>query len=68
MRFGRDYRWFNGCCAFPQAYISRVQYEIVKAMGFKIFMDIDMTNSFHQFYFDRQNIAVPSGTDDVGIS
>ena len=28
-----------------QAYIPRVQYEVEKAMGFKIFLDIDMTNS-----------------------
>ena len=33
----------------PQAYILRIQYEIEKAMGFKIFLDIAMTNSFHQF-------------------
>ena len=49
MRFCGDYRWFNGYCILPQAYIPRVQYEIEKAMGFKIFLDIDMTNSFHQF-------------------
>ena len=49
MRFCGDYRWFNGYCVLPQAYIPRIQYEIEKAMGFKIFLDIDMTNSFHQF-------------------
>ena len=37
MRFCGDYRWFNGYCVLPQAYIPRVQYELEKAMGFKIF-------------------------------
>ena len=32
----------------PQAYIPRVQYEIEKAAAFSLFMDIDMTNAFHQ--------------------
>ena len=36
-------------CVLPQAYIPRVQYEIEKATGSKIFSEIDMTNSFHQF-------------------
>ena len=49
IRFCGDYRWFNAFCELPQAYIPRVQYEIEKAMGFQIFVDIDMTNSFHQF-------------------
>ena len=31
-------------CAIP-----RVQFEVEKAIGFKVFLDIDMTNSFHQF-------------------
>jgi len=27
--------------------VPRVQYEVEKASGFKIFLDIDMTNFFH---------------------
>ena len=46
-----------------QAYIPRVQYEVEKAMGFKIFLDIDMTNSFHQFpltELSSQRLAIQS--------
>ena len=49
IRFCGDYRWLNEYVILPQAYIPRVQYEVEKAMGFRIFLDIDMTNSFHQF-------------------
>ena len=49
IRFCGDYRWLNEYVILPQAYIPRVQYEVEKAMGFHIFLDIDMTNSFHQF-------------------
>ena len=46
-----------------QAYIPRVQYEVEKAMGIKIFVDIDMTNSFHQFPLtaaSSQRLAIQS--------
>jgi len=49
IRFCGDYRWLNSYVLKTQAYIPRVQYKVEKAMGFKIFLDIDMTNSFHQF-------------------
>jgi len=49
VRFCGDYRWVNPHLVLPQAYIPRVQYEIEKASTFSIFMDIDMTNAFHQF-------------------
>jgi len=49
IRFCGDYRWLNPYVIMPQAYIPRVQYEVEKAMGFRVFLDIDMTNSFHQF-------------------
>ena len=49
IKFCGDYRWFNGYCVLPQAYVQRGQYEIEKVMGFKIFLYMDMTNSFYQF-------------------
>ena len=49
IRFCGNYWWLNAYVLKSQAYIPRVQYEVEKAMGFKIFLDIDMTNSFHQF-------------------
>ena len=48
IRFCGDYRWLNEMVVLPQAYIPHVQHEIEKAMGFSLFLDIDMTNSFHQ--------------------
>ena len=48
IRFCGDYRWVNEMVVLPQAYIPHVQHEIEKAMGFSVFLDIDMTNSFHQ--------------------
>ena len=49
IRFCGDYRWVNMHVQSPQAYIPRVQYEIEKLMRFKIWLDIDLTNAFHQF-------------------
>ena len=63
IRFCGDYRWLNAYVLKTQAYIPRVQYEVEKAMGFKIFLDIDMTNSFHQFPLtaaSSQRLAIQS--------
>jgi len=49
VRFCGDYVWLNHHLVMPQAYIPRVQHEIEKMAGFSIFLDIDMTNAFHQF-------------------
>ena len=47
IRFCGDYRWLNEMVVLPQAYIPHVQHEIEKAMGYSVFLDINMTNSFH---------------------
>ena len=63
IRFCGDYRWLNTYVVKTQAYIPRVQYEVEKAMGFRIFLDIDMTNSFHQFPLtdlSSQRLAIQS--------
>ena len=49
IRFCGDYRWVNDWIVMPQQYIPQVKHEIEKAVGFKIFCDIDMTSAFHQF-------------------
>ena len=54
IRFCGDYRWLNPMVVLPQAYIPHVQHEIEKAMGFKVFLDIDMTNSFHQLVLSEE--------------
>ena len=48
LRFCGDYRKINTYVVMPQAYIPQVQHEIEKAMGFRIFIDIDMSNAYHQ--------------------
>ena len=54
IRFCGDYRWLNQQMILPQAYIPHVQHEIEKAMVFRIFLDIDMTNSFHQLVLSEE--------------
>ena len=54
IRFCGDYRWVNEMVILPQAYIPHVQHEIEKAMGFSLFLDIDMTNSFHQLVLSEE--------------
>ena len=49
VRFCGDYVWLNNHVVISQAYIPRVQHEIEKMSGFSVFLDIDMTNVFHQF-------------------
>jgi len=49
IRLCADYRVLNSYVEMPQAYIPRVQHEIEKAMGFRIFIDLDLTNSYHQW-------------------
>ena len=55
IRFCGDYRWINQWILMPQQYIPKVQHEIEKAIGFKIFLDIDMTNAFHQFPLSKRS-------------
>jgi len=62
IRLCEDYRWLNAYVLQTQAYIPRVQFEVEKAMGFKVVFDIDMTNSFHQFVCTAstsQRLAIP---------
>ena len=54
IRFCGDYRWLMHMVILPQAYISNVQHEIEKAMGYRIFLDVDMTNSFHQLVLSEE--------------
>jgi len=69
IRFCGDFRWLDAYVLTTQAYISRVQHEVKKAMGFKIFLHIDMTNSFHQFSLtaaSSQRLAIQSPWGLVG--
>jgi hypothetical protein len=48
IRLCGDYRIINQHVAMPQAYIPHVQHELEKAQRYKIFLDLDLTNAFHQ--------------------
>jgi hypothetical protein len=48
IRFCGDYRRVNDYITIPQVPIPHVSHELVKASRFKFFIDLDMTNSFHQ--------------------
>jgi len=48
IRFCGDYRWINNYIAVPPVPIPIVHHELDKAKKFRVYLDIDMTNSFHQ--------------------
>ena len=66
IRFCGDYRWLNAYVLKTQAYIPRVQYEVEKAMGFKIFLDIDMTKFFSPVPSDRAIESAPGNSVALG--
>ena len=48
IRFCGDYVDINKHIVRYQAYIPNVQHALEKAAGFKVYLDIDLANSFHQ--------------------
>ena len=48
IRLCGDYRQINPFICIPQEPIPHVQQDLAKATGWKFFVDLDMTNSFHQ--------------------
>jgi RNase H-like domain found in reverse transcriptase len=48
IRFCIDLRVVNQYLKIPQRHIPHVQHELEKAARFRVYMDLDMTNSFHQ--------------------
>ena len=54
IRFCGDYRQMNDFISIPQHPIPVVQHELAKASQFKVFVDLDMTNSFHQIPLSDQ--------------
>ena len=53
IRLCGDYRPINAFITIPQEPIPHVQQSLSKAAGWKIFIDLDMTNSFHQIPIDN---------------
>jgi hypothetical protein len=54
IRYCGDYRRVNDFIEIPQQPIPIVQHELVKASKYKVFIDLDATNSFHQFPLSEQ--------------
>lgn len=52
IRLCGDYRPINPYICIPQEPIPNVQQSLAKAAGWNIFVDLDMTNSFHQIPID----------------
>jgi hypothetical protein len=48
IRFCGDYREINKYIKIPQQPIPIVKHELTKAAKFKVYVDLDMANSFHQ--------------------
>lgn len=54
IRFCGDYRLPNQYIVIPQVPIPIVVHELNKAAMYKIYVDLDMTNSFHQLPIDEE--------------
>ena len=54
IRFCGDYRQVNKFIKIPQQPIPIVQHELIKAAKFKVYVDLDMANSFHQIPLDEE--------------
>ena len=66
IRFCGDYRIINDYIDIPQQPIPIVKHELLKAAQFKIFVDLDCTNSFHQIplspeFSDLLSVQTPWG-------
>jgi hypothetical protein len=54
IRFCGDYREVNKFIKIPQQPIPIIHHELIKAAKFKVFVDLDMANSFHQIPLSRE--------------
>ena len=54
IRFCGDYRVVNKYIKIPQQPIPIVSHELIKASEFKYYVDLDMSNSFHQIPLDKE--------------
>ena len=66
IRFCGDYRQVNEYITIPQQPIPIVQHELTKAARYKVFVDLDMANSFHQIplseeFSDLLSVQTPWG-------
>ena len=67
IRLCGDYRQVNPYISISQEPIPHVQYNLAKAAGFKFFVDLDMTNSFHQTPLDLPSSLLLSVSTPWGL-
>ena len=67
VRIAGDYRLINDHAEINQEYIPRPQFEIHKCKGFCIFLDFDLTNSFHQIKLDYLSSSRLSLSTIIGL-
>ena len=53
-----DYVWINKWIRMGQHYIPVAMKELEKAAGFKYYLDIDLTNAFHQLRLSERTATI----------
>jgi hypothetical protein len=61
-----DYTWINNYALHCHTPIPHIPQELEKISKFKVFADIDMANSFHQFKLDDKTSALLSVVTPLG--
>ena len=67
IRFCGDYVYINKHIEIPQEPIPHVKNELDKIAGFPIFVDLDLTNSFHQFKLSPESSEILSVQTPWGL-
>ena len=67
IRLCGDYRPINPYVRIPQEPIPHVQTSLAKAAGWTVFVDLDMTNSFHQIPIDEASSNLLSVSTPWGL-
>jgi hypothetical protein len=67
IRLCGDYRPINPFIHISQEPIPHVQQALAKAAGWKVFIDLDMTNSFHQIPIDNDSSDLLSVSTPWGL-
>ena len=67
IRLCGDYRWVNQYVKTAQYYIPHVMKELEKAAGYTFFIDLDLTNAFHQIVLSKETSEVLSVTTPWGL-
>ena len=55
VRLCGDYRWVNKYLLLEHAYMPDVREQLSRLKGFKYYVELDLTNSFHQFPLDKES-------------